>query len=674
MRVSRSLAGATIVALGAVLFGATPASAATNTVCAAGCDYSTITAAVSAAAAGDTISIEAGTYPENSILVDKPLTLVGAGAGETIVDGENLTNYARAGVFNVRVPATGTGAITISGLTITNAGRTGTGTTKFGISMSSPQAATSISAVTFDDIEIVGIGNRDYGIYATGGQVSAANPVPRQVPPLTVSNSTISGTAYNGVGADTWNGDLLIANNELSESTTNTSAVLIMNEYTAGRMTGANVIRDNTSTGRLVSLRNDVGPSYGGYDSFTATNNTITGLTVFDFGIQVATNATSDAAFSRIGTATITGNTITGDGFATGTRGVLIRGLVENSYVNENNITGVGVGILAFRDRGQGAEKVEANRNRLFANELGIENRDTAATVDANDNWWGCTEGPSPVALPSDLPANEYCSPKKNTGTGTVTTDRWISALASAASPVLPSGTSTTVTGQFGALNDGTTVTLPAFFEGLDVAFEADNGSVAPSTGVLDPALASATTYTAAAVGSDEVRVTIDRADFPGAPAGGTRLHYGIPVVLGEPIPVAIAVEPALVAPVITSGAPTAATVDTAYSFQVTASGNPAPTFTISSGTLPTGLTMDANGLITGTPTAAGVFIFAITASNGTNPDATTTYTINVASAGLANTGANGTAPLVFGGILTLLIGAGLTFVSRSRRLIKPTM
>jgi hypothetical protein len=535
MQFPRVFLAACLLAAGAVLATAAPAWAATRTVCAMGCDFTTIAAAVAGSAAGDTISIGAGTYPEHSILVNKPLIIVGAGTGVTIVDGQNLTNYALAGVFNVRAPAAGAGVISISGLTVVNAGKTSALPTAvgFAMSVSSPQAATAITSITFDDIEIVGTGARDYGIYATGGRISNANHALRQVPTLTVSNSTISGTNFNGIGADAWNADFLVEDNALTESTSSTSAILIMNEYTEFRMTAPNTIRGNTSVGRLVSLRNDVGPTFGGYDSLTVTGNTITGLTGTDFGIQVATNAVSNAAFSRIGTATITGNAITGDGIALGTRGVLVRGLVENAIVHENDISGVGTGISVILDQGQGAVSVLANRNRLFADNVGLGNA-TTAVVDANDNWWGCVAGPTS--------GNGYCAPAENTGAGTLDTTRWISAMASAASPVLAAGASTTVTGEFGELNTGVAIVLPAFFVGLDVEFTVDSGSVVPAVAVLDPALSASTTYTAPAVGPDEVRVAVDRADFPGAPAIGPNLHYGSLVVRGEPIPIAITV------------------------------------------------------------------------------------------------------------------------------------
>jgi hypothetical protein len=67
------------------------AQAATLTVCPTGCDYASIQAAIDAAANDDTISIGPGTYLEN-ITVGKDLTILGAGADSTIVDGSQDSN------------------------------------------------------------------------------------------------------------------------------------------------------------------------------------------------------------------------------------------------------------------------------------------------------------------------------------------------------------------------------------------------------------------------------------------------------------------------------------------------------------------------------------------------------------------------------------------------------
>ena len=84
-------------------------------------------------------------------------------------------------------------------------------------------------------------------------------------------------------------------------------------------------------------------------------------------------------------------------------------------------------------------------------------------------------------------------------------------------------------------------------------------------------------------------------------------------------------------APTITNGPPTTpTTVNKPYSFTYSTTGFPKPTFSVTSGALPTGLMLSAAGVISGTPTATGMFTAMVTASNGNNPPATQTFTIDV--------------------------------------------
>lgn len=71
-------------------------SAATITVGPGGApdyDYATIQAAINAADPGNTIQVAAGTYTER-LMVTKAITLQGAGAGLSIIDGTGLTGPA----------------------------------------------------------------------------------------------------------------------------------------------------------------------------------------------------------------------------------------------------------------------------------------------------------------------------------------------------------------------------------------------------------------------------------------------------------------------------------------------------------------------------------------------------------------------------------------------------
>jgi uncharacterized repeat protein (TIGR02543 family) len=71
-----------------------------------------------------------------------------------------------------------------------------------------------------------------------------------------------------------------------------------------------------------------------------------------------------------------------------------------------------------------------------------------------------------------------------------------------------------------------------------------------------------------------------------------------------------------------TSAAPPATgRVGTTYRHFCTATGTPAPTFSLTSGALPDGLRIDRSGEISGSPTQAGIFTGTITADNGIPSD-----------------------------------------------------
>lgn len=100
-----------------------------------------------------------------------------------------------------------------------------------------------------------------------------------------------------------------------------------------------------------------------------------------------------------------------------------------------------------------------------------------------------------------------------------------------------------------------------------------------------------------------------------------------------------------LAGPKFTAQSPAAALkVGSAYSYTFKASGRPAPTFSRASGTLPAGLSLAANGKLSGTPTSAGVYKFSVAAKNvvGTATTSTKTVTINVAPTFVAASPQNG--------------------------------
>jgi hypothetical protein len=83
-------------------------------------------------------------------------------------------------------------------------------------------------------------------------------------------------------------------------------------------------------------------------------------------------------------------------------------------------------------------------------------------------------------------------------------------------------------------------------------------------------------------------------------------------------------------APAFTSAPPPDGKVGTPYSHACAANGTPPISFAVTSGALPTGLTMSDAGVISGTPSAEGTFGGTLRASNGTPPDATQDFAITI--------------------------------------------
>ena len=84
--------------------------------------------------------------------------------------------------------------------------------------------------------------------------------------------------------------------------------------------------------------------------------------------------------------------------------------------------------------------------------------------------------------------------------------------------------------------------------------------------------------------------------------------------------------------PAITSANATSFAVGVAGTFTVTATGSPVPTFTVTAGTLPAGLTLSSTGVLSGIPGpgTAGIYSLTITASNGVGSPAMQIFTLTV--------------------------------------------
>src|SRR5215469_574709 len=124
-----------------------------------------------------------------------------------------------------------------------------------------------------------------------------------------------------------------------------------------------------------------------------------------------------------------------------------------------------------------------------------------------------------------------------------------------------------------------------------------------------------------------------------GTPAAGTGGQYTLDVTASNGISpngsqtflLTVDQPPAIT----TNPASTTFTVGTNGSYQMTATGYPAPTFSAPAGSLPAGVTLSTSGLLSGTPAAGtgSTYIFTVTANNGIGTAALQTFTLTVQQA-----------------------------------------
>ncbi len=165
------------------------------------------------------------------------------------------------------------------------------------------------------------------------------------------------------------------------------------------------------------------------------------------------------------------------------------------------------------------------------------------------------------------------------------------------------------------------------------------NGTNSTTGGtVLTGSTAASYTPSTATVGTAYYYVVVTNTNTGATGAQTTKDTSNVAVVTVTAVP------PAGTAPTITTTSLTAGTVGTAYSQTLTATGSTPITWSVTVGTLPAGLNLNAStGEISGTPTTAGAAVtFTVQAANGTSPDDTKVLSITINAAAPA-----GTAPTI---------------------------
>jgi parallel beta-helix repeat protein len=301
----------------------TGASGAAGTSCATA-SFGTISAAVSAAAAGDTVIVCAGTYKED-VAVTKALTLSGQGA---TIDATGLDNGVKITASNV----------TVTGFTVENA--TGEGILAQqpnpvkGPNVGGTQLYTGVPishvTITRDTVQ-----NNDLGgltpTTTTYTECQASGNIPGDcgegIHLWSVANSSVTLNTVTG------NAGGILLTDEFGPTHDNLIAgnVVTDNAYDCGITLPSHSLGRDPTTGKLM-------PAFGGvYDNILRNNILLdNGIKGQGAGIGIFAPGPGTASYGNL----IEGNTISGNGLA----GVALHAHAPGAYVGGNTISGYLIG------------------------------------------------------------------------------------------------------------------------------------------------------------------------------------------------------------------------------------------------------------------------------------------------------------------------------------------
>jgi hypothetical protein len=482
--------------------------------------FATIGAAVTAAAAGDTILVNPGTYTEQ-VTVSKSLTIQGNGAGAIIQAPATLTadtfglhvlvevgSGATVNINNMTIegpnPSINAGILVVGGATANVTGTTVAHIhqnqstfgvqTGFGIEVGGTGAQAvgqvghaTITNCTVTDYQKVGIiiGRSGSSGTISGCTITGVGPTsliaqngiqigPQTAPGATVSNTTISGNVYTGSGPPPAG----------PNPTASTQSAGILNFIDSCSITGNTV------------LGNDLGISSTNTGS-SSTGTTISGNTVRDnnfedifLGAGTATVSNNTIARSNIGVAVVASSGDTTNAVGT---------LVSNNITNNGNggLSFAGGGIVLLNATGATTTaQATAHFNRIVGNSVGLKNT-TATTVDATNNFWGSNAGPG--------------GPGSDTVSGPATFNPWLVLQVTVSPNTVLEGGMATVVADLTMNNAGTdTSALGQVPDGIPVSFATTTGTVVPAMGFTAEGQAAALVTAGNSAGTATVSATVD--------------------------------------------------------------------------------------------------------------------------------------------------------------------
>jgi hypothetical protein len=327
------------------------------------------------------------------IIINKGLTLLGAGAASTIIDGGKASLGAKSGMLYVDHV---TAPVLVEGFTLQNAGDGGGG------EIASITVSHGTAAVTIQNNHFIGVADGtnpfDNGLwsYSTNGLLTIQdNEFEAMWQALLLElprgGATVQGNNFHNLAPQTDSGTVyepqgVTAMTYLGETVSNPVQIKA-NSFSAYNGLGINFYGGYSGSG------------VGQFTNVQITGNTDTaigsGPERFHVGIRLV-NPNGTGATGGVPNALVSGNVLTGPG-GTDSKGIWLAGPNNGVTVQCNRIAGLNQGIAAEEyTSGAGVPAgLVATSNSIAGNTVGIDNSTNPNSIDAENNWWGCVTGPN---------------------------------------------------------------------------------------------------------------------------------------------------------------------------------------------------------------------------------------------------------------------------------------
>lgn len=458
-----------------------------------GCDsFRNVQGGVSAVATGGTVLVAAGNYQfDAQILINRSMTVTGAGAATTLINGGNQAITA-AGLVRIVTPLGDTGTTTFSGFTVTNPGLSPeTGGTHVAI-YARPLDALATTVVSNN--AILGVNASDNGFY-----------VIRNLGSVVFNDNVITNIGFNPIVIERSEGPTNVHHNNISGNafTAYFNFTYADTNVTSLQRVADNVISGATASGIAFSGGYPAAPPFTGtFSDVQILNNSITELAAAKTGITIQNlSAAGSGTTGVISNARIRQNIITGSG-GLNSKGIRLDGYVEGTRIEQNDIRNLDRGISGEIRNGHSASGTQAFLNLIVGNTTGVF-WDAADPISGAENWWGCNYGPGATGA--------GCSGVTNGIAGAnaagVLFDPWL-VLGITAMPgeITPGGTSDITADMLHVSNGGELKSPPP---PVGVAFASSEGTITPANSTTTNGQAGAL-FTSTSVNNGSASATVD--------------------------------------------------------------------------------------------------------------------------------------------------------------------